>query len=474
MADIIAAISTALAPSGIGVIRLSGDNCARTAAEILTPVHGKPLPEAVPRKLCLYDLHDRQGRIIDRILAVYTPGPHSYTGEDTVELQCHGSPAVLTEALSALFQHGARQAGPGEFTKRAFLNGQMDLTAAEAVIDLIEAETADAAANAAGQVGGALLRKLDPIYEALVSMMSHFHAVLDYPDEDIDDFSLQNYAALLDTQIDALEQLLSTCQRGQIVRNGVKSVILGRPNAGKSSLLNALAGYERVIVTDIPGTTRDTVEEKIRMGGLILRLIDTAGIRKTNDVVENIGIERTFQKMEEARIIIWLLDELPAESEIDEMEKKNQGKKLLMVFNKIDALSFDPTSLSFHYSAQSADKNSLASSPSSSPASISILSISARTGENIPLLEKALVEAADIPEISENDVIVTSARHYEALIRANESLSRVLESMNIGMSGDIIAEDLKIVLEELGEITGGQISSQETLNNIFKHFCIGK
>ena len=207
MADIITAISTALAPSGIGVIRLSGDGCAQAAGKILTPVHGKPLPESVPRKLCLYDLHDRQNRIIDRILAVYTPGPHSYTGEDTVELQCHGSPAVLTEALSALFQHGARQAGPGEFTKRAFLNGQMDLTAAEAVIDLIEAETADAAANAAGQVGGALLRRLDPIYEALVSVMSHFHAVLDYPDEDIDDFSLRNYAALLDKQIDALEQL---------------------------------------------------------------------------------------------------------------------------------------------------------------------------------------------------------------------------------------------------------------------------
>lgn len=227
-------------------------------------------------------------------------------------------------------------------------------------------------------------------------------------------------------------------------------------------------------MSDIHGTTRDVIEDTTLIDGITFRFIDTAGIRKTNDVVENIGIERTFQKMEEARIIIWLLDELPAESEIDEMEKKNQGKKLLIVFNKIDALSFDPTSLPFHYSALSADKNSLASSPSSSPASISILSISARTGENIPLLEKALVEAADIPEISENDVIVTSARHYEALIRAHESLSRVLESMDMGMSGDIIAEDLKIVLEELGEITGGQISSQETLNNIFKHFCIGK
>ncbi len=229
---------------------------------------------------------------------------------------------------------------------------------------------------------------------------------------------------------------------------------------------------EKAIVSDIHThhAARDVIEDTTLIDGVTPSASSTLpeSTSKTNDVVENIGIERTFQKMEQARIIIWLLDELPAESEIDEMEKKNQGKKLLMVFNKIDALSFDPTSLPFHYSAQSADKNSLASSPSSSPASISILSISARTGENIPLLEKALVEAADIPEISENDVIVTSARHYEALIRANESLFRVLESMDMGMSGDIIAEDLKIVLEELGEITGGQISSQETLNDILQ------
>ena len=200
MSDIIAAISTALSPSGIGVIRLSGENCAQVADRVLRPVSGVPLSEAPNRKLILADLLDRQGRVIDRILAVHTRGPRSYTGEDTVELQCHGSPAVLTEALSHLFVHGARQAGPGEFTKRAFLNGRMDLTAAEAVIDLIEAETADAAANAAGQVGGALLRKLDPVYESLLSVMSHFHAVLDYPDEDIDDFQLEAYDALLSEQ----------------------------------------------------------------------------------------------------------------------------------------------------------------------------------------------------------------------------------------------------------------------------------
>ena len=286
MSDIISAISTALSPSGIGVIRLSGEGCAGVADCVLRTVSGVPLSEAPNRKLVPADLLDRSGRVIDRILAVYTRGPHSYTGEDTVELQCHGSPAVLTEALSHLFANGARQAGPGEFTKRAFLNGQMDLTQAEAVIDLIEAESADAAANAAGQVAGALKNKLEPVYEALVSVMSHFHAVLDYPDEDIDDFQLETYTALLTAQRDTLNALLATCRRGNVIKNGVGAVILGRPNAGQSSLLNALAGYDRVIVTDVPGTTRDTVEEKIRLGNLVLRLMDTAGIRDTGDTVE--------------------------------------------------------------------------------------------------------------------------------------------------------------------------------------------
>lgn len=338
MSDIIAAISTALAPSGIGVIRLSGSGCALAADHILRPVSGRSLAQAPNRTLVLSDLLDRQGRVIDRILAVYTRGPHSYTGEDTVELQCHGAPAVLTEALSHLFAHGVRQAEPGEFTKRAFLNGRMDLTAAEAVIDLIEAESADAAANAAGQVGGALLRKLEPIYENLVSVMSHFHAVLDYPDEDLDAFQLSAYRGLLQQQQQALDGLLATCQRGNVVKNGVRAVILGRPNAGKSSLLNALAGYDRVIVTDIPGTTRDTVEEKLRLGSLVLRLVDTAGIRDTGDAVERMGVARAVEAARDADLALVVIDGSAPLSEEDRraMAAAKTARHAICILSKSD------------------------------------------------------------------------------------------------------------------------------------------
>ena len=238
---------------------------------------------------------------------------------------------------------------------------------------------------------------------------------------------------------------------------------------GKSTLLNRLLHEEKAIVSDIHGTTRDVIEDTTLIDGITFRFIDTAGIRKTDDVVENIGIERTFQKMEEAKIVIWLLDEQPSASEIGEMKLKNQGKKLLVVFNKMDKLENDKLAFDKFTHSCGSDSSESEASEGESP-----LFISARTGENVSSLEQALVRAADIPEITENDVIITSARHYEALLRAHDSLSRVLESMEMGMSGDIIAEDLKMVLEELGEITGGQISSQETLNNIFKHFCIGK
>ena len=401
--------------------------------------------------------------------------PHSYTGEDSTEISCHGSRYILQQVLLRLTEVGCRQAEPGEYTRRAYMNGKMDLSQAEAVADLIASTNKATHHMAMSQLKGHFSNELTRLREKLLKMTSLLELELDFSDHEELEFADRSELRALAEEIERrINTLAHSFETGNAIKQGVPVAIVGKTNVGKSTLLNRLLHEEKAIVSDIHGTTRDVIEDTTLIDGITFRFIDTAGIRKTNDVVENIGIERTFQKMEEARIIIWLLDEQPAESEIDEMEKKNQGKKLLMVFNKIDALSFDPTSLPFHYSALSADKNSLASSPSSSPASISILSISARTGENIPLLEKALVEAADIPEISENDVIVTSARHYEALIRANKSLSRVLESMDMDMSGDIIAEDLKIVLEELGEITGGQISSQETLNNIFKHFCIGK
>ena len=464
-------------PAGgaIGIIRLSGNNAITITDQVFTSANGKPLNEAKANTLHYGEIKDKDGKTIDDVLVSVFRAPHSYTGEDSTEISCHGSRYILQQVLLRLTEVGCRQAEPGEYTRRAYMNGKMDLSQAEAVADLIASTNKATHHMAMSQLKGHFSNELTRLREKLLKMTSLLELELDFSDHEELEFADRSDLRALAEEIERrINTLAHSFETGNAIKQGVPVAIVGKTNVGKSTLLNRLLHEEKAIVSDIHGTTRDVIEDTTLINGITFRFIDTAGIRKTNDVVENIGIERTFQKMEEARIIIWLLDELPAESEIDEMEKKNQGKKLLMVFNKIDALSFDPTSLPFHYSAQSADKNSLASSPSSSPASISILSISARTGENIPLLEKALVEAADIPEISENDVIVTSTRHYEALIRANESLSRVLESMDMGMSGDIIAEDLKIILEELGEITGGQISSQETLNNIFKHFCIGK
>ena len=308
MSHVIAAVSTGSQISAIGILRLSGDGCAEVGGKVFTCKNGQPLTQAPNRKLILGTLHDRHGRVIDQCMAVYTRGPHSYTGEDTVEFHCHGSPAVLAAGLEALYLAGAKPAKRGEFTKRAFLNGQLDLTQAEAVIDLIEADTADAAANAAGQVGGVLQKKLAPIYDDLTNLCSHFHAVLDYPDEDIADFGLASYEGSLRADAKSLYALLKTYGQGRILKQGVSAAIVGRPNVGKSSLLNALAGYERVIVTDIPGTTRDTVEETVMLGSTRLRLIDTAGIRETADKIEAMGVERSKEAAENADLVIFVCD----------------------------------------------------------------------------------------------------------------------------------------------------------------------
>ena len=459
-------------PAGgaIGIIRLSGSNAITITDKIFQSANGKSLEKAKPYTLHYGEIKDKDGNTIDDVLVSVFRAPHSYTGENSTEISCHGSRYILQQVLHRFTEVGCRQAEPGEYTRRAYLNGKMDLSQAEAVADLIASTNKAAHKMALSQLKGHFSNELSLLREKLLKMTSLLELELDFSDHEELEFADRSELQALAEEINhKITTLAHSFETGNALKQGVAVAIVGKTNVGKSTLLNRLLHEEKAIVSDIHGTTRDVIEDTTLIDGITFRFIDTAGIRKTDDIVENIGIERTFQKMEEAKIVIWLLDEQPSASEIEEMKLKNQGKKLLVVFNKMDKLENDKLAFDkFTHSCGSDSSESEASEGEST------LFISARTGENVSSLEQALVRAADIPEITENDVIITSARHYEALLRAHNSLSRVLESMEMGMSGDIIAEDLKMVLEELGEITGGQISSQETLNNIFKHFCIGK
>lgn len=451
MSDIIAAIATGAQPCAIGILRLSGGGCAAVAGRVFRLQSGVPLEEAPNRKLCIGTLYDRKGRVIDQALAVYTRAPHSYTGEDTVELQCHGSPAVLAAGLDALFAAGARQAGPGEFTKRAFLNGQMDLTQAEAVIDLIDAETADAAANAAMQVGGAMYRQINPLYEQMVDICSHFHAVLDYPDEEIPDFVLS--AQVLQEISDRLGQLLRGFERGKILRRGVRAVILGRPNVGKSSLLNALAGFERVIVTDIAGTTRDTVEQTVRLGGVLLRLIDTAGIHETADKVEALGVQRSEQAAQDADLALFVCDGAQPLEDADRraIDTALSAPQAIALINKSDLQQkVLPSDLPFD----------------------TILEISAKNGQGLAQLE-ALISERYAGQVPCDGSILTNTRQAGAVERAQKAVDAALASLRAGMTPDAVLVDVEGAMSALGEITGRTIREDIT-NRIFERFCVGK
>lgn len=464
-------------PAGgaIGIIRLSGSDAITITDKIFQSANGKSLEEAKPYTLHYGEIKDKDGNTIDDVLVSVFRAPHSYTGENSTEISCHGSRYILQQVLHRFTEVGCRQAEPGEYTRRAYLNGKMDLSQAEAVADLIASTNKATHKMALSQLKGHFSSELSLLREKLLKMTSLLELELDFSDHEELEFADRSVLQALAEEINhKITTLAHSFETGNALKQGVAVAIVGKTNVGKSTLLNRLLHEEKAIVSDIHGTTRDVIEDTTLIDGITFRFIDTAGIRKTDDVVENIGIERTFQKMEEAKIVIWLLDEQPSASEIEEMKLKNQGKKLLVVFNKMDKLENDKLAFDkFTHSCGSDSSESEASEGDSSEPKAPLF-ISARTGENVSSLEQALVRAADIPEITENDVIITSARHYEALLRAHDSLSRVLESMEMGMSGDIIAEDLKMVLEELGEITGGQISSQETLNNIFKHFCIGK
>ena len=453
MSQIIAAVSTGNVVSAIGIIRMTGAGCAEVADKVFTRMNGKSLAQAPERKLVLGDLHDSQGRVIDQCCAVFTPGPNSYTGEDTVEFHCHGSPAVLAAGLDALYRAGARPAQRGEFTKRAFLNGRMDLTQAEAVIDLIEAETAEAAANAAGQVGGRLQKKLEPVYNDLKDLCSHFHAVLDYPDEDIDDFRLREYAGAMKQDGKTLETILSTYSQGQILKRGVRAAIVGKPNVGKSSLLNALAGYERVIVTEVAGTTRDTVEETVKVGNVLMRLIDTAGIRQTEDRIEAMGVERSRKAIEGADMAILVIDsaqELSAEDEAV-IDLCCELENVIVLLNKSDLEPvIEPSDLPFMY----------------------IIRFSAQTGEGMEQFVDLVEEFFD-SEMPCDGSILTNARQFDAIRRAKEALDSALKGLRMGFTPDAVLTDVEIAMEAMGEVTGATVREDITAR-IFERFCVGK
>ncbi len=453
MSHVIAAVSTGNQVSAIGILRLSGDGCAEIAEKVFTRKSGVPLSQAPNRKLVLGTLHDKYHRVIDSCLAVYTRSPNTYTGEDTVEFHCHGSPAVLAAGLEALYLAGAAPARRGEFTKRAFLNGRMDLTQAEAVIDLIEADTVDAAANAAGQVGGVLQQKLQPVYDDLTDLCSHFHAVLDYPDEDIADFTLSGYHDELQRDADVLKNLLNTHRQGQILRQGVSAAIVGKPNVGKSSLLNLLAGFDRVIVTDTPGTTRDTVEETVLLGNTRLRLIDTAGIRETADKIEAMGVQRSQAAAQSADLLIFVCDGSQKLTEDDRRVIRACGsaKNAIALLNKTDlGQAVLPSELPFSH----------------------VIPICAKTGNGIDSLSRIVNDlfAASAPC---DGSILTNTRQYDAIRRSYDALLRAIDGLLCGQTPDAVLMDVEAAMSAIGEVTGATVREDITAR-IFERFCVGK
>ncbi|SEV80180.1 tRNA modification GTPase [Prevotella aff. ruminicola Tc2-24] len=446
----------ATAPGGaLGIIRISGPQ----ALEILSHIFSKDLSEAEANTIHYGYIKD-DTEIVDECMVSMFRAPHSYTGEDCVEISCHGSRYILNKVLELLIQNGCRMAEPGEYTQRAYLNGKMDLSQAEAVADLIASSNKATHDIALNQLRGHFSSELANLRGQLLKLTSLLELELDFSDHE--DLEFADRSELLDIANkigNRITSLAHSFETGQVLKSGIPVAIVGKTNVGKSTLLNRLLHDDRAIVSSIHGTTRDTIEDTIDINGVTFRFIDTAGIRQTTDEVEQIGIQRTYAAIDKARIILWIIDSNPAAEDIHEMLERTKDKSLIIIRNKIDI-------------AQLSDD---AASTLPALKDMTVINISAKHGSNINLLESAIFKSADIPELTEQDIIVTSARQYHSLTKAHDNLSRVLSGLESDLSGDLISEDLRLVLDDLADITGqGRIVTDEVLGNIFKNFCVGK
>ena len=467
MNDTICALATALG-GALGIIRISGAQ----SLEILSRIFSKDLTQA-PANTIHYGHIVATTPVgsattpagsattpagfpagpIDEVLVSVFRAPHSYTGEDSAEIICHGSRYILNKVLELLVQNGCRMAKPGEYTMRAYLNGKMDLSQAEAVADLIASSNQATHQLAMSQLRGGISTQLSSLREQLLKLTSLLELELDFSDHEDLEFANRTELTDIANKINKhIARLSQSFKLGQAIKQGIPVAIVGKTNVGKSTLLNRLLHDDRAIVSDIHGTTRDTIEDTIDLQGITFRFIDTAGIRQTSDQVEQIGIERTYAAINKARIVIWMVDEEPSQEELSKIETFTENKKLIIVRNKIDKAENKPFTL----------------------VKYPLIEISAKHNQNIDLLEQSIYQAADIPALSDSDIIITNARHYDALIRARQAIQRVVNGLQQQLSGDLLSEDLRQALDILSEITGGQITPNEVLGNIFKNFCVGK
>lgn len=461
--DTICAIATA--PGGaIGIIRISGPEAICATERIFVPVAptSAPLSAREAYTLAYGRILNDGGEPVDEVLVSIFKAPHSYTGEDSVEISCHGSSYILQQVMQLLVRQGCRTAGPGEFTQRAFLNGKMDLSQAEAVADLIASSSAATHRMAMNQMRGGFSRELSALRDKLLHLTSLMELELDFSDHEELEFADRSELSAITEEIEhVINRLVQSFSVGNALKNGIPVAIVGETNAGKSTLLNTLLNEDKAIVSDIHGTTRDVIEDTVNLQGITFRFIDTAGIRDTHDTIESMGIARSFQKMEQANIILWVVDSTQSQTQMEALSHRIfplcQEKRLIILLNK-------------------ADRTPDAALPHTIilPPHTIVLPISAKEKTGITRLQSLLVEAAALPEINTGDVVVTNLRHYEALTRALKDIRRVQDGLHTHLPNDLVSQDLRECLFHLAEITGGEITTDEVLGNIFKNFCVGK